>query len=79
MKQVLGATMQLKKLFPERTVYHYTEFINYLTCTIHYFSAKGDFLEAESRLVTLDENDPGLGFTEQAWDVILKFKAEWGS
>lgn len=47
---LMGEEMDLAKLYPDRSVFHETEFINFQLITVTYFIKKGNLDEAERRL-----------------------------
>ena len=56
---VLGKSMELKELCPDRDTFHISEASGFFKIAILYFSAIGDLEEAEMRLDILRELDPG--------------------
>lgn len=49
MPEVLGSTMELKALYPDRDTFHLNEVISFYKCAILYFTAIGDIEQAEIR------------------------------
>tara|TARA_R110002050_G_scaffold47065_1_gene110216 strand:+ start:240 stop:1808 length:1569 start_codon:yes stop_codon:yes gene_type:complete len=49
MPEVLGSTMELKALYPDRNTFHLNEVISFYKCAILYFTAIGDIEQAEIR------------------------------
>ncbi len=56
--EILGESMELKKLYPQRDIFHISEFCGFLKIAILYFSAIGDLEQAEIRLDILREAAP---------------------
>ena len=64
--EVLGEYMELKKLCPERDIFHIVEVSGFFKISILYFSATGDLEQAEIRLDILREIAPGSEDLEMA-------------
>ena len=63
---VLGETLELKSLYPEREVFHQAELKSFLNVVIRYHAASGDLEPAEEKLELLKELAPDDYVTEQA-------------
>ncbi len=63
---VLGETLELKSLYPEREVFHHAELKSFLNVVIRYHAASGDLEPAEEKLDLLKELAPDDYVTEQA-------------
>ncbi|MDP8228809.1 MAG: DUF1186 domain-containing protein, partial [Candidatus Electryoneaceae bacterium] len=64
--EILGESMELKKLCPQRDIFHIGEFCGFLKIAILYFSAIGDLEQAEIRLDVLREAAPDSDELEMA-------------
>ncbi len=77
---VLGESLELKDLYPERKIFHFTEYTNYLNVVIRYLAAIQNLELAENKLDLLKELDPDDFVTDQAdsflWMLRLKKAGE---
>ncbi|MFH1121887.1 MAG: DUF1186 domain-containing protein [Bacteroidota bacterium] len=77
---ILGASLELRELYPERKLFHYAEYTNYMNVVIRYFAAVKDLETAERKLSLLEELAPDDPVTEQAdsflWMLRLERAAE---
>ena len=66
MPEVLGESMELKQLYPQRDTFHISEVVGFFKISILYFSAIGDLEQAEIRLDILKEIAPDSAELETA-------------
>jgi len=66
MAEILGKSMLLQDLYPNRTIFHINEVLSFLLTTIKYFSGINDFDQAKIRLEILKDLDEGLEKYDQA-------------
>ena len=74
MPEVLGESMELKQLYPQRDTFHISEVVGFFKISILYFSAIGDLEQAEIRLDILKEIAPDseeLETARQHYDLVL--------
>jgi uncharacterized protein YecA (UPF0149 family) len=64
MKEVLGESMELKDLLPERKIFYVGEFANYMRMTTLYFAGINEMDKAENRLQILKDLDPYLPYDD---------------
>ncbi len=77
---VLGESLELKDLYPERKIFQFSEYTNYLNVVIRYLAAIQNLELAENKLDLLKELDPDDFVTDQAdsflWLLRLKKAGE---
>lgn len=71
MPQVLGETMDLKALYPDRNTFHLNEVISFLKCAVLYYTAIGNIDQAEIRYEIMEELAPDAYDTEVAMKKIF--------
>ncbi|MBW6492423.1 MAG: DUF1186 domain-containing protein [Lentimicrobium sp.] len=64
--EMLGPDLDLRRLYPERDVFHFGELSSYLNVVIRYYAVIGDLEMAEEKLDLLQELAPEEPITEQA-------------
>ncbi len=68
MPEILGKGMELKLLYPHRQTFHITEVMSFYKCAILYFTAIGNFEQAQIRyniMYELAPNSPDTEFVNQ--------------
>ncbi len=55
MPEVMGETMELKALYPNREVFHINEVITFMKTAVSYFAAIGDLEQAEIRVEVMEK------------------------
>ncbi len=68
---VLGHEMELQALYPDRDTFHLNEVISFLKCAVLYFTAIGDFDQAEIRYEIMLELAPDMPDTDLAAQYIF--------
>ncbi|NOX45996.1 MAG: DUF1186 domain-containing protein [Chlorobi bacterium] len=76
MPEVLGEFMELKKLYPDRDIFHISEASGFFKMAVLYFSAIGNREQAEIRLEILREIAPDSNDLKLAEEIFLKGKME---
>lgn len=74
--EILGKSMELKDLYPERNCFHLVEVANFLRIAIRYFCAVGNLEAAETRFEILEELDPDHSDTDMVAALITKTRFE---
>jgi tetratricopeptide (TPR) repeat protein len=64
--ELLGSSLEIKMLYPDREIFHVAEVTSYYLAVIRYCSMTGDLELAENRLEILEEIAPDHPQTEQA-------------
>lgn len=77
--ELLGASLELSDLYPERKLFHSAEYTNYMNVVIRYLAAIGDLEQAERKLSLLEELAPDDPITEQAESFIWMLRLEKAS
>lgn len=78
MADILGESMELKALYPQRDTFHIVEVIAMLKAAVFYFGALGYIDEAEARLDMMYEIDPESVECEQANRQLMAEKMKAG-
>lgn len=73
---LLGESPELKDLYPERKVFHYGEFTNFLLVVIRYYAAIHNLELADNKLDLLIELAPDDPITEQAESFLWPLRLE---
>jgi tetratricopeptide (TPR) repeat protein len=74
--EILGNSLEIKALYPERDLFHLAEVTGFLRVSIRYFSAIKEFELAENRFKILYEIAPDHPDTEEAESYIFEYKFE---
>ena len=77
--ELLGETMELKALFPEREVFHQSEVMSFLKIAVMYFSAIGKLDDAQMRLDIMEEIDAESNDAHMARKYLFKERMEYVS
>jgi len=78
MPEVLGDTMELKALYPQRETFHLSEVLSFYRCATLYFVAIGDIEQAEIRCDIMSEIAPEFDDTKLAEKHILMARLKIG-
>ncbi|MDA3799389.1 MAG: DUF1186 domain-containing protein [Kiritimatiellae bacterium] len=78
MPEILGDTMELKALYPQRETFHIIEVLSFYKCAILYFTAIGDIEQAEIRYNIMEEIAPEFDDTKFASKQILMARLKAG-
>jgi len=76
--EVLGRSMELKLLYPERDCFHLYEVTGFLRIAIMYFCATGNLKAAEQRFDMLKKLDPDHPLTEDASILLMEARMDAG-
>lgn len=76
--ELVGEKLDLKAIYPERETFHLSEVTSFHKLLVNYFSAKGDFEEAENQLRILKEVAPDHYDTKEAQNLFLIKTMETG-
>lgn len=76
--EILGKSMELKALYPDRDEFHLSEVTGFLKLAIIYFATIDDFEQADIRMDILTEIAPDHPDTEMAQNqlILIRFEAE---
>jgi len=70
---LLGKSLNLGDLYPQRDEFHENEVLSYLQVAISYFLAIDDIQSAQKRMEMMDEIDPGAPLTYDASQEIMTY------
>jgi len=73
---LLGKTLNLGDLYPDRDEFHKNEVLSYLQVAISYFLAIDDVDRAEERMERMDDIDPGAPLTLDARQEIMAYNLQ---
>lgn len=76
--ELLGHLMEIKELYPERDIFHFSEVISFNKLAVMYFSVIGNFEAAESRFELLAKLAPDHRETEIAFQALLSARMKAG-
>lgn len=68
--------LDISTLFPEREIFHVTEFVAYTRAAIHYLAASGRFDEAEAYIEKLKKERFKADFISQLTELVYKYRLE---
>lgn len=71
--QLLGKSLNLGELYPDRDEFHKNEALSYLKVAISYFLSIDNIQSAEERMEMMDEIDPGAPLTYEARQEIMTY------
>ncbi len=71
MKELLGTSFDLKKLYPEREVFHISEFMIMQMMAVSYYAGTGDMEQANLRLEFMKDVEKDSAFVQKAEEIMI--------